>query len=219
MKPNLTPLLAALLLAPLLVGCSSEQEQREDAIQDAAERMEEAAEEGNMGEAMEAFGEAMEGMASGEGRADPVDFRVLKEMLPEEAGGLRRASHSGERGGAMGMVVSQAEADYEGDDGATVDVKIVDLGGVPQIAMMGYGWAMAEVDRESDDGFERTMEYRGHRGYEQYDSSSNRAEMNLLVAGRFMVEAQGRNVDMDRLRAVVDDVAIDDLEDMRDEGR
>lgn len=41
----------------------------------------------------------------------------------------------------------------------------------------------------------------------------------MLVAGRFMVEASGRNVEMDRIKAVVEAVGLGNLEAMKDEGR
>lgn len=220
MNRTLLSLLAVTVLMPAFAGCGpSREEQRQDAVEDAAEEMERRAEDGDAAGAMEAFGNAMEQMNSGEGRAEPVDFRVLKERMPESIEGLARTSHTGERGGAMGMAVSQAEAVYEGDDGERLTIKIVDLGNVPQVAMMGYGWALADIDRESDDEYERTMRFQGHRGYEKYNTTSRSGEMNLLVAGRFMVEADGRNVDMDVIRAAVEAVDLGELEDMRDEGR
>lgn len=210
----------ALALLVVVSACGpSPEEEREQALDDAAEQMEQAAEDGDLGGAMEAFGNAMEQMAGGEGRAEPVDFRVLKERMPDEIDGLTRTSHTGERGGAMGMSISQAEAVYEGEDGERITVKIIDLGGVPQIAMMGYGWALAEIDSESDTGYERTMEMDGHRGYEKYDSARESGEINVFVARRFMVEAQGRNVPMDVIQKVVEEMGLDDLEDMKDEGR
>ena len=76
-----------------LVGCGpSPEERQQDALEEAAERMEEATESGDPAAAMEAFGEAMGQMTGGEGRADPVDFRRLKDLMPEEAAGLRRTS-------------------------------------------------------------------------------------------------------------------------------
>src|SRR5690606_34951503 len=128
-----------------------------------------------------------------------------RDLLPEEAGGMRRTSISSESQNAMGFAVSQAEAAYEGDEGSA-DVKVMDMGNFPGIAMMGLGWAMGEMDRESDQGFERTMRYRGHRGYEKYDNRSRRGELQVLVADRFLVEVDGRNVDFDQIREVADDV-------------
>jgi hypothetical protein len=210
------------LSAALFVGCGEEERQAE-ALEQAAEQMNEAAEQAEANDpaaAMEAFGNAMEQMQGAQGTtAEPVDFRRLKDLLPEELAGLRRTTHTGERSGAMGMTVSQAEADYEGDDGASVDVKILDLAGVPTFGMLGYAWMMAEVDRETETGYERTITHRGHRGYEEYDSAGRSGQFQLVVADRFMVEVRGSNVDMDRMKAAVDGLDLDALAGMRDEGR
>src|SRR5262245_12359640 len=47
-------------------------------------------------------------------RVEPVNFRELKALLPEELPGFKRTDAKGEKAGAMGMVVSQASADYAG---------------------------------------------------------------------------------------------------------
>lgn len=206
-------LLAALLVA---TGCGpSEEERRAQAMEEAAREMEEAAEAGDLAGAMEALGQAMGG---GEGRAEPVARERLRDLLPEQAGGMARTDISSERTSAMGFAVSQAEATYEGGDGS-VDVKIVDMGNFPGLAMMGLGWAMGEMDRESDQGFERTVTYRGHRGYERYDNSGRDGELQVLVADRFLVEVDGSNVAMDQIRGVADDIDFGALEGMRNEGR
>ena len=220
MKRIHTLSLSAAALA-LLAGCgpSREEEQRQ-AMEEAAQQMEEAANAGDAAGAMEAFGEAMEGMAgNAEDRADPVDFRRLKELLPERAAGLRRTSHTGERTGAMGMTFSQAEADYEGDGGARAEVSLMDLAGVPTFGMLGFAWTMAEMDRETDTGYERTMEYGGYRGYEKYDRSDRSGQLQLIVADRFMVEVSGDDLDEGQFKAVVDDLDLKALERLRNEGR
>lgn len=212
------------LAAVLFAGCGpSEEERRAEAMAEAQRQLEDAADAAEAGDAagaLEQFGEAMEQMQGAQGNAaDPVDFRRLKELLPEELAGLRRTSHTGERSGAMGMSVSQAEADYEGPGGARADVKILDLAGVPTLGMLGFAWTMAEVDRETDTGYERTITHRGHRGYEQYDSGSRSGQFHLVVAERFMVQVDGSNVDMDRMKALADGLDLGALERMRNEGR
>ena len=117
----------------------------------------------------------------------------------------------------MGFTVSQAEATYAAGD-ASVDVKITDMGNFPGLAMMGLGWAMGEVDRETATGYERTTTFRGHRAYEKADDAGY-AELQVLVAGRFLVEADGSGTTMDQLKGLVEAIDFDALENMRDEGR
>ena len=49
-------------------------------------------------------------------------------MLPESVGAMKRVSAEGEKGGAMGIVVSHAEGRYE-NEGKSLQVKITDPNG------------------------------------------------------------------------------------------
>jgi hypothetical protein len=208
-------LLAAFLVA---LGCAPSQEERQaEALEDAAQELEEAASSGDLAGAADAMSDALEQAGGGE-RADPVPRERLRDLLPEDAGGMARRSISSESISQMGFAVSFAEAEYEGD-GSTVTVKVTDMGNFPGIAMMGLGWAMGEIDRESDTGYERTITYRGQRGYERYDTPGRSGQMQVLVADRFLVEGNGNNVEMDQVRSVLDDVDFGALERMRNEGR
>jgi len=95
-------LLLAGAVALALVGCRSEPdpnslEGRAAALEDAAREMEQAAEQmgqngegaADLGAAMGALGAAMTGEESV--RAEPVDFRRLRELLPADAAGLAQA--------------------------------------------------------------------------------------------------------------------------------
>ncbi len=180
------------------------------------------------GEAAEGMAEAAENMASqqesGQPPAEPVDFRELQEMLPEEVAGLPRTNREGERSGAMGMTVSQATGTYEGaagDDGSAprLTLKVSDLGGVGMAAMFGAAWTMASIDRETETEYERTTEIEGHPGYIKYDNANRSGDFQVLVEGRFLVAAQGYGVSDDQLRTALTSIDIDRLEGMRDHGR
>jgi hypothetical protein len=202
----------------LLAACgkSAEQRQAEDALrqlQKAGEQLGQAA-AAAAGAATTAAGALATGRAS-----EPVDFRALRDLLPEELPGLKRTSIEGEKTGAMGFNVSQAEARYESEDGANLTLKISDLGAVSGVAAMAaYAWATVEVDRENQDGYERTFSQGGYRGYERYDRSNRSGEVSLLVAGRFVVEADGYNVSAEALKEALEKVNTGALEGMKDAG-
>ena len=58
-------------------------------------------------------------------------------------------------------------------------------------------WSNVEVDRESEDGYERTTTIDGHKAYEKYDSKTQRGEYSVIVDDRFIVTMEARNVDED----------------------
>lgn len=221
MKRRVQSLLAASALLLLAAGCGSD----DAASGTASAREPRAAEKAASGlNAMKGLGDAMSKMKEQAKRqqtfkTEPVDFRTLRALLPETvAGGLERTSVEGQKGGAMGMAVSSAEAAYEGSDGRRLTIKITDLGSVSGFAMMGLGWAMIEVDKETSSGYERTTEYKGHRAYENYDRDRQRGGMQALVADRFVVEVEGRAVEMEAVAAAMDAVDVSALEGMKDEG-
>lgn len=47
--------------------------------------------------------------------------------------------------------------------------------------MTAFAWSWAEIDKESDDGFERTFEYKGHKAYEKYDTNYKNGEYRYLL--------------------------------------
>jgi hypothetical protein len=144
---------------------------------------------------------------------DPVDFRVLKELLPTKAGGLSLKDAMGEKSGAMGFVISQAEGRYENGDGSSsVEVEIIDTGGIGGMALMGMAaWTMVEVDKETKTGYERTTRFGKYKGFEKYEKDGQYGELNLIVADRYILNVKGSNIGIDDLKSTLKDMDLDRL--------
>ena len=179
------------------------------------------------------FGQAMQGMEAlqemaeqaeemqNTAPAEPVNHRVLLEMLPEEAAGRPRTETEGQStnmGGAFAVSTREATYQSEGAPGR-IEISINDLGAPPSAAMFGAGWAMIDMDKETSTGYERTITYQGHRGYRKYDSERRNGELSALVAGRYIVQVEGRDVDDDELEAALQAVDTRRLAGRKDEGR
>jgi hypothetical protein len=154
---------------------------------------------------MQAAAAAMNSIAGalgkpGAGTAALVDFRVLKELLPENAGGLKRTSATGEKNAAMGMGVSEAVGKYQGEGAARLTIKLIDTAGVGGFALAGMAMAGLEIDKENEDGYERTGTAGGRKIFEKYNTRSKRAEVKVLVANRFVVEVDGDEVPMETVK-------------------
>lgn len=176
------------LLAFALVGCGSE---------------EKAKEPGNPIEAFQQMADKAKEMQE-KGPVDPIDFRKLKDMLPERAAGLERTEATGEKNGAMGFSLSQAQGKYESGE-ASLEIEITDTGGVGGMAMMGMAaWAMAEVDKETATGYEKTTRIDGYKAHEQYDNKRENGEVNVLVGDRFIVSVKGRKISMAQIKDTLD---------------
>ena len=153
-------------------------------------------------------------------KVTPVDFRELKSLLPENVGDLKRSNLEGEKVAAMGMNISTASADYnDAENSVSIDIKITDLGSVSGLSgLAAYGWYMVDIDKENDSGYEKTITYKGSKGYEKYDNEGKYGELSILVAKRFVIEANGNNVSMDQMKAAVDMIDVGKLESWKDVG-
>lgn len=205
-------LMLALVLSALSLGC--ELGEKANQIKQMAEAAEERMKAGDTTGALGAF------LGGGEA-VQPVDFRTLKELLPERLDGLQREDAVGERSSMAGIATSQAEGTYRSEErNARITLSIVDFGSVRGITMMGFAWTMVDIDNESDRGYERTLEYEGYPAYAKYEQGNDwsRGEMSAIIVDRFAVTAKGNNVTDDELRAALEEIDLDRLENMKDAG-
>ncbi len=209
----------------LVTGCKSpEQKAAEDAtknLQEASNKMAEAAKNGgtpNMGDAMNALGAAM-GSANGGKKVETVDFHVLKDMLPGDLSGMKRTEATGEKNAAMGINIANAEGRYSNNAGASMNVKITDIGSMTGLAGMAmYAWATTEIDKETDTGYEKTSTFNGYKSHEKYDKSGKSGELTVIVGGRFVVEVQGNDVDMNAIKDAMNKIDLKKLDSMKGQG-
>ena len=157
------------------------------------------------GRALGAMMGAMTGSAGEDGQpVEAVAPDVLRALLPEALGNLRRTSISASRGGAMGMQMSEATADYAAEDGSgRISVEIKDMAAVSGMMAMAGAFGV-EQSSETDSGFERTYTRDGKLINEEWDSNRNRGRYAVTSANRFQIEAQGEVGDIDELKGIVE---------------
>lgn len=147
---------------------------------------------------------------------DPIDFRELKALLPETTAGLKRTEATGEKTGAMGFTVSMAKGKFGNDDGASIRIEIVDTGGIAGMATMAMAaWSMADIDKETSTGYEKTTKIEGYKAFEKYDNEGKNGEINVLVADRFVVNVHGDNVSVDQMKESIKDIDLGKLADLK----
>ena len=152
----------------------------------------------NLQEAMKEAEKAMKNVQTSE----PVNFRELQELLPEKLAGYERKSKSGETAGAMGMTISHAEAKYA-DGSCDAKVELIDTGGIAMGIMGMAAWSSATIDKEDENGYERTSTLDGYKCFEKFRKNGQSSELSVLVENRFVVTASGRDCDMDQLKKLV----------------
>ncbi len=173
----------------------------------------------NLGDAMQAAGNVMQALnqaASGGKIVEPVDFRQLKELLPQSMGSLQRAEASGEKSTALGITISKAEARYTGEDRRAINLTISDIGNASGLASLAlYAWANNEIDKDSPTGYEKTTTFRGYKAYEKYNKHDHRGEIGVLIDKRFVVEAKGDGVTIEDLKGMLDTIDLSKLANMK----
>jgi len=126
-------------------------------------------------------------------KSQPLGFRELKSLLPENLSGMNRANATGEN-----------------EEG--VLLTITDLGSLKGVtAVAEYRWATVDVDRVTESGYEKSIIYKGYRGFEKYDHATRYGEIQILVADRFVVQAQGFRMSMDEIKSALNDVELEKL--------
>ncbi|MBT8131258.1 MAG: hypothetical protein KJO35_03240 [Gammaproteobacteria bacterium] len=140
-----------------------------------------------------------------------VAVAELKELLPEELAGLRRVSHNAERAG-FGIKVSKANAAY-GDAEQRLSLMITDLGGASALAKMGRELFETEIDRQDENGFEKTTTFGRHKSFQRMQRSGDQsiAEIMVFVDERFTVQLDGQNIEFDQMLEAIGDVDLDQL--------
>lgn len=138
---------------------------------------------------------------------EPISYKELKAMMPDKLLGMDRSNLEGSKSGAMGFTVSQASATYKEDD-KKIEVTMVDATGLGIARASMAAWLTIEIDKESDDGYERTTTIDGQKAFEEYDRSRKRGKLSIFAHERIIVNLEGRNVEEGDLRKALDKLDI-----------
>jgi len=99
---------------------------------------------------------------------------------------------------------SQASVTYKKGD-AEIEQKIMDSG-FNQLLFAPFTMFMTTgYEKETADGFERSVNVGGNPGWEKWDKGSKNGELAIVVAKRFLVQVEGHGVeDVKELHTVLD---------------
>ena len=148
----------------------------------------------DMGKAQQAADRA-EKMAKGE--IKPISTDALKALLPAAIGSYTRTAFDSMAAGGL----SNASATYE-NGGNRFDLRISDTNALGALGGMGVAMGMQQSS-ENADGYERTGVVDGRMQTEKWSKSGNQGRFGVMVADRFMVEADGSVPSIDVLKQAV----------------
>ncbi len=162
---------------------------------------------------LQAASKQMEAAANGTSTIKAVPADTLKGLLPASLGaGYARTEVSSESGGAGGLQGSTAEGVYTKGD-ARITLTVTDAAAAGALAAMGAAFNV-QSDKQTATGYEKVHMVDGHMTQESWDTSSKSGKYGVMVASRFMVDAEGSGADMADLKAAVNAVGLGRLESL-----
>ena len=183
-------------------------------MEQAAKDMEAAEKSGNQ-EAQAAAMKTMMGAALGGGTVESLAPDRLKAFIPESLAGLPRTEFSAERNNAMGMQISEANATFANQGGASLRLEITDTGTAKGLLGLA-AWAGMEGEKQSSNGYEKTYRENGRLVHEEW--RGDHGEYTVILGDRFTVSVRGSADRIGQLEDAVEDIDLDGLEDLKSEG-
>ena len=148
---------------------------------------------------------------AGDAKVVAIDPEKLKALLPDSVGGLPRSETTTGSSSMLGGAAN-VEAVYQQGD-SRVTVSVTDLAGASAVAGLANAFNV-QSSRETPTGYERTSNVNGRMTTEEWDNQSHSGRYSILVASRFVVEANGSAPTIDMLKAAVASVGPDRLESL-----
>lgn len=183
----------------------------------ASKELEEARKSGDSAAQSTAMGKMMGAMSGSDGPVEALTPDQIKAFLPDSVSNWKRGNLSATRSGAMGMQVSEASADYAGNDNQHITLEITDTGGAKGFVAMAAAMA-PEQENQTDHGYDKTYTVGGNMVHEEWDNQSKSGEYSVVVGKRFTVRASGTVDDIDQLKQAVNSIDLTKLESLKEAG-
>lgn len=197
-----------LVFALLIFGfsCKSRQEKEE------ARRAEEQAE--NIESSADQFAGDLKNMLNqGGAEVRLVDLADLKALLPKDLDGMDRQDLTGEGVGVMGFKMNKAEARYEKGD-KSINLSLIDFGGFSAALLGIAAWSLTDIYHEDDDGYEKSATWKGYKVFEKSNRKDNTSSLALIFKNRLVLNAEADQVTIEKLKDIISDDILEDLEDL-----
>jgi hypothetical protein len=141
-----------------------------------------------------------------------MNYKDLQKYLPKSPKGYElKGSMKGETLNMTGLSFSKATAEYKkGDD--EIEVALFDYNQAFQVFQgLAMIWSMG-ISEENDERKAGTINYKGHKGWEEFNKKTKDAKILLGINDRFYLEVKAENQkDTDFLKSIIDEMNIADL--------
>ena len=149
-------------------------------------------------------------------KPQPIDYKKLKELMPDKLLDQQRTKLEGEKISIGEFIMSQATATFgDKDDAPRFEVQFIDYSASKAMAEGMTAWKSIEIDKEGDDGFERTTKIAEQPAFQSFQKEGKSGQVNIFVAGRYLVTVQLNNVTGDDVKKVGDALPIAKLVELK----
>jgi hypothetical protein len=193
------------LAAVAACGKSDAQKRQEEAqkhLEQAAKQMEDASKQTgaaateSAAKGLEALAKGLGGLAGATGAdgkpVEPISFKELQTVfVPFD--GWEMSKPTGEKMTSP-VSYSQAKVRYHKGD-ASIEVSVMDSAFNQLLVIPFSTFLTAGYEKETEDGYEKSVKVAGNPGWEKWDTSSKNGELNAFVNKRFVVQIEGRHLD------------------------
>jgi hypothetical protein len=215
---NRTPTWLALFVCATLAACGKSADEKAAAqLGQAAKQVEQAGKDGKNIE--QAVAGMMTALNSGaEGQFEPVDFRLLKDVLPSELPGFKVENSEGARNSAFGISVATYQIRFnsgEGEQYKSVEFTVTDPGSLSGPFKLAQFWLSMDIDKENNEGYERTSTVGGQKMFEKFEKSGKHSELTAVTGQRFIVALKAQNLPMQEAKTYLAKVNFDKLDGMK----
>lgn len=135
------------------------------------------------------------------GTSSAIDANALQALLPGSISGWQRTSIESNSGSAAGIGGSKADADFS-QGNMQFTLSVTDMGAMGSLATLG-GAVNASSNRQTATAYEKTEMAGGNMVTEKWDNNDHSGSYGMMIASRFMVEANGSAPDIATLKNAV----------------
>ena len=139
-------------------------------------------------------------------RLTPLSPDQLKALLPEEIMGMKRSSFNANT--AMGFAV--AEAKYKDSSSEKeINLSIFDCAGEAGAGIYSLSyWTKMSMQSESDNGYQKTVDFNGQKAVETYEKGSDTYELTYVASDRLLLSVKGEKTGLDAVKQVAQNLKV-----------
>jgi hypothetical protein len=135
----------------------------------------------------------------------PLSLDELKALLPEQVMGAKKSDVQAVSANGTGL----ASAEYDLNDSTEIKISIWDCAGAGGAGLYNSRFlGMFNIQSESDQGYTKTIDFKGQKAFEQCDKGSDNCTMTYFTGKRYMVVLEGRKVASDGLKQAANELNL-----------